>query len=70
VTEIAPPNAPSPEELERELQQVRAAQPEVMVSAEPTVGKLLVKTASRVVALWVVLILVFLAVCWLLGPSH
>ena len=53
---------PSPEDLERELERVRAAEPPAPGRAAPSLREHLIKGALRTVLLWLLLVLVFLAV--------
>ena len=68
------PSPPSAEQLRRELEQLRAAQPEPAPAPppapQPSVGQLLGKRALRVLLLWAVLVLAFGAIWLFLGPSR
>ncbi|HEY0469654.1 MAG TPA: hypothetical protein VGC79_35935 [Polyangiaceae bacterium] len=58
---------PSPDDLQRELERVRAAQPEAPRPATPSVRQHLTKSALRLVLLWLLLIVVFLGVRYFLA---
>jgi hypothetical protein len=62
--------SPSPEDLQRELERVRAASPPLGASPQqPPIRKLLFKGLLRLLLLWGALILMFLAIWQFLGPS-
>jgi len=58
---------PSPEDLQRELERVRAAQPVAPGKPAPSLREHLIKGALRGVLLWLLLILVFLAAWYFLN---
>jgi hypothetical protein len=58
---------PSPEDLQRELERVRAAQPVAPGKPAPSLGEHLIKGALRGVLLWLLLIFVFLAAWYFLN---
>ncbi len=53
---------PTPEDLEAELERVRAQQPELPSPAQPSIGQHLKQRVLRLLLLWVVLIVLFLAI--------
>ncbi len=59
---------PTPEELQRELDTVRAASP-TPAPTQPSVRKLLMKSGGRVLMLWALLIVMFLATYVALSAS-
>jgi hypothetical protein len=62
---------PSHEELQRELEQVRAASPPVQgAPQQPSVRKALLKGTARPVILWTVLIVMFLVIWQFLGQGR
>ena len=69
-TPAPPAEGPSAEELQRELELVRAAQPSAAGAPEPSVGRLLGRGAGRVFLLWLALIVVFLAIWQFLVPAR
>jgi hypothetical protein len=75
MAEVTPP-APSAEELRRELERLRAAQPAASLASEapaplqPSVAQLLRNRVLRALLLWALLILAFLAIWQFLGPSR
>ncbi|HWO11195.1 MAG TPA: hypothetical protein VNN80_16990 [Polyangiaceae bacterium] len=67
------PDVPSAEELQRELESVRAAQPpdptgREAATAQPSVKSLVLKRLWRVLGLWLLLVLAFLAIWQFLAP--
>jgi hypothetical protein len=65
MTPTPPPPTPPTDDLQRELEQVRAAQPQQPSALQPPVRKFLFRGALRLLALWAVLILLFLVI-WIL----
>lgn len=63
-------SSPSQEDLQRELEQVRAASPPPSASpGQPPMRRLLFKGPLRLLLLWVALILMFLVIWQFMGPS-
>jgi hypothetical protein len=75
MAEVTPP-APSAEELRRELEQLRAAQPAASAASQApapfqaSVAQLLWKRLRRTLLLWAVLVLAFLAIWQFLVPNR
>ncbi len=64
------PETPSPEDLQRELEQVRAAQPSAAAQQpQPSLGSILMKRARRALLLWSILIVLFLVI-WNVLNAH
>ena len=61
--------SPSPEELERERQAIRKAQPPLTEEPRGTVAITLRKTGLRVLILWGGLILMFILIYQFIGPA-
>jgi len=55
-------NPPTAEELARELEQVRAAQPQVDAPPAASVAEVLKKRVKRAVILWAILVVAFLVI--------
>lgn len=69
------PLPPSPEDLRRELDALRAAQPVQVAAAEPpaaprSVGRLLLKIALWIVFSWALLVVAFVAIWFFVTPSR
>jgi len=64
------PETPSPEDLQHELEQVRAAQPSAAAQPlQPSLGSILMKRARRALLLWGILIVLFLVI-WNVLNAH
>ena len=61
---------PSSDEVQRELEQVRALQHTISPRLEPSVGSLVLRGAVRTLILWGILVLAFLGIWVFLGPVH
>ena len=60
---------PPTDDVQRELEQVRAAQPQQPTSPQPPVRKLLLKGGLRLLLLWAILILMFIGIWFFLNSN-
>ena len=64
------PIPPFSEDIQREIEQVRAVQAQQSVDPEPSVGKTLIKRGLRALLLWVILVGLFLVIWFVATPSE
>jgi len=62
------PAVPPSEEVQSELEQMRALQRTLSPRLEPSVGSLVLRGAVRTLILWGILVLAFLGIWVFLGP--